>query len=160
MSDTDGQVVVFKRCGLPIWLPEGAATLKRAPSCVYSCKIFCRNLTASSLSLFLSNSLPVFLFPYPVAVEQLDGSEDIKLSSHEELDSQFAGQRWHSMLTGPLVDFLQKLPGSLKQTQMCLQTLFSHNRRGQTGRKWNSALNLIHPLTWPGLWLRLTCGPA
>lgn len=30
---------------------------------------------------------------YPVAVEQLDGSEDVKLASHEELDGQFPGQR-------------------------------------------------------------------
>lgn len=49
------------------------------------------------------------------------------------------------MLTGPLVDFLQKLPGSLKQTRMWSQTLYSHNRKGQRGRKWNWALNSIHP---------------
>lgn len=35
------------------------------------------------------------------------------------------------MLTGPLVDFLQKLPGSLKQTQMWSPTLCARNRRGQ-----------------------------
>lgn len=55
---------------------------------------------------------------YPVAVEELDGSEDVELAGHEELDGQFPGERRHSMLTGPLVDFLQKLPGRLKQTQM------------------------------------------
>lgn len=51
---------------------------------------------------------------YPVTVKKLNGSEDVKLAGHEELDGQFPGERWHTMLTGPLVDFLQKLPGSLK----------------------------------------------
>ena len=31
--------------------------------------------------------------PYPVTVEEVDGAEDIKLASHEELDGQFPGQR-------------------------------------------------------------------
>lgn len=56
--------------------------------------------------------------PYPVAVEKFNGSKNVKLASHEELDSQFSGKRRHSMLTGPLVDFLQKLPGGLKRTQI------------------------------------------
>lgn len=30
---------------------------------------------------------------YSVAVEELDGSEDVELASHEELDGQFPGQR-------------------------------------------------------------------
>lgn len=44
--------------------------------------------------------------PYPVIVEELNGAEDVKLASHEKLDGQFPGQWRHSMLTGPLVDFL------------------------------------------------------
>lgn len=55
---------------------------------------------------------------YPVAVEELDGSEDVKLARHEKLDGQVPGQRRDPVLSGPLVDFLQKLPGGLKQTRM------------------------------------------
>lgn len=64
-----------------------------------------------------------FFFFYPVAVEELDGSEDVKLACHQKLDGQLPGQRGHPVLTGPLVDFLQKLPGSLKQTRIWSQTL-------------------------------------
>lgn len=80
--------------------------------------------------------------PYPVTVEQLDGSEDVKLASHEELDGQFPGQRRHSMLTGPLVDFLQKLPGSLKHTQMLSENSAVPKSEGQAGRKWNWGFEL------------------
>lgn len=30
---------------------------------------------------------------YPVAVEELDGSEDVELARHQELDGQLPGQR-------------------------------------------------------------------
>lgn len=113
---------LFKRRRYVIWLLE-------------------REHVALKIRLFRSVWIP----SYPVAVEKLNSSQDVKLASHEELDGQFPGQWRHSMLTGPLVDFLQKLPGSLKQTQMWSQTLSSRNRKGQTGRKWNWALNLIHP---------------
>lgn len=64
---------------------------------------------------------------YPVAVEELDGPEDVKLARHEKLDGQLPGQRRDPMLTGPLVDFLQKLPGSLKQTRTWSETPGSHH---------------------------------
>lgn len=32
------------------------------------------------------------LFSYPVAVEELDGSEDVKLACHQKLDGQLPGQ--------------------------------------------------------------------
>lgn len=88
--------------------------------------------------------------PHPVTVEELDGSEDVELASHEELDGQFPGQRRHSMLTGPLVDFLQKLPGSLKQTHMRSVSLththtHSHNGRVKQAGSETGLLNLIHP---------------
>lgn len=52
---------------------------------------------------------------HPVTVEKFDGPENVKLARHEEFDSQFLGQWRHAMLNGPLVDFLQKLPGGLKK---------------------------------------------
>lgn len=33
------------------------------------------------------------LFSHPVAVEELDGTEDVKLACHQELDGQLPGQR-------------------------------------------------------------------
>ena len=53
--------------------------------------------------------------PYPVIMEELNGSEDIKLACHEELYSQVPRQRGYSMLSGPLGNFLQKLLSSLKR---------------------------------------------
>lgn len=49
-------------------------------------------------------------------MEELDGSDHVKLAGHEELDGQLLGQRRHSMLTGPLGDLLQELPGGLQHT--------------------------------------------
>lgn len=78
--------------------------------------------------LHVSVQQNVFNVLYPVAVEQLDRSEYVKLASHEELNSQLSGQRGHAMLTCPLVYFLQKLSRGLKKT-------YKRPQLSQTGRK-------------------------
>lgn len=53
-------------------------------------------------------------YTYPIAVEEFDGSKDIKLACHEELYSYIPGQRGDAVLTCPFINFFQELLGSLK----------------------------------------------
>lgn len=51
---------------------------------------------------------------YPVGVEELNGSQDVELAGHEELDGHVPGERGHIVLACPLVDLFQELLGGLQ----------------------------------------------
>ena len=74
------------------------------------CSVWQRKQQHRELSCHKSGPSPA---TYPVGVEQLYGTEHIKLPGHEELDSHIPRERGNIVLNCPLVNLFKKLLGGL-----------------------------------------------
>lgn len=90
--------------------------------CAYDCCY--RNNNVNERTKFVSSRKQDST--YPVAVEELYGPQNIKLSCHEELYGHVPGQRRDSMLTCPLVDLLQELLCGLETQQHHIHGMAHH----------------------------------